>query len=87
MPPPLSSRVVPSFKEFLLQAKVRSLYRSVLREARLYMRHDQRSETIAFARREIELQRHVKDQAYTRALLRDGVHQLEKLKQMRNLTR
>jgi hypothetical protein len=86
--PPLSNAAVPSFKQFMLQSKVRSLYRSVLREARLYMRHDasQRLETVQFARREIELQRHVQDPAYIRALLRDGVRQLEKLQQMRNMT-
>jgi hypothetical protein len=71
----------------MLRAQVLSLYRNTLRLSRRCSSPEQRAETCAHARQQIEAMRGASEMHHIRALLQEGNRQLQSLETMLNLTK
>ena len=63
------------------------MYRRVLRMSRRCPTVEQRVETVAHARSEIEAMRHASETSHIKALLQEAKHKIDRLETMINLTR
>jgi len=76
----------PSLKHFVLRSQVLSLYRQTLRLSRRCSTLDQRKDTCAHARQQIEAMRGAQEPHHIKLLLSEGRNQLKSLETMLNLT-
>ncbi len=77
----------PSLKHFVLRSQVLSLYRKTLRLSRRCSSSEQRVETCAHARQQIEAMRGAQETHHIKLLLSEGRQQLESFETMLNMTR
>lgn len=87
LPSASARKPLPSLKHFVLRTQVLALFRRVMRVSRRCPTPEQRAETVAHARSEIEAMRNAHETSHIKALLQEGKRKVDTLETMLNLTK